>query len=456
VHFKCIGIGLTKSSAFFYFRGSFNEPASMSLLAKYLALAPNLLRPSRLALVLRDALKIKNTLPLATQSSLALTIEWLLQSHRHAPSGGSSAGYSILEGWLPSYPETTGYIIPTLWHYAEGVSDAAKKEELQKAALAMTDWEIEIQLENGAVRGGWYGTDKLGRFSKNDLPVAFNTGMVLLGFAESYAQTKRDAYLRAGIRAGDWLAENQEPSGAWLKGASEATRNSGYSYYTMIAFGLAAFAKASGLEKYHHVATKHVDWVVSQQAQNGFYKFMSFTEGVAPYLHTIAYTIQGVLEVGLFLEREDYIRSAEKAAFELLKRFEISGNLWGEYDEKWKPVRKYWCVTGIAQMSIVWSKLYLKSGDARYFNAALKANDAIKSIQPVKTNAGFKGAVRGSYPVWERYSRFYFPNWAAKFYADALMLELTAQEHFEAQVSRATEPASIETTTKEPLTKPAI
>jgi hypothetical protein len=35
-----------------------------------------------------------------------------------------------------------------------------------------------------------------------------------------------------------------------------------------------------------------------------------------------------------------------------------------------------------------------------------------------------KGAIAGSAPIWGRYSMFEYPNWAAKFFADALMLKL--------------------------------
>ena len=35
-----------------------------------------------------------------------------------------------------------------------------------------------------------------------------------------------------------------------------------------------------------------------------------------------------------------------------------------------------------------------------------------------------RGAVAGSAPIWGRYSMFEFPNWAAKFFADAVMMDL--------------------------------
>jgi hypothetical protein len=35
-----------------------------------------------------------------------------------------------------------------------------------------------------------------------------------------------------------------------------------------------------------------------------------------------------------------------------------------------------------------------------------------------------RGAIPGSAPIWGAYSRFEFPNWAAKFFADALIMDM--------------------------------
>ncbi len=35
------------------------------------------------------------------------------------------------------------------------------------------------------------------------------------------------------------------------------------------------------------------------------------------------------------------------------------------------------------------------------------------------------GGIAGSVPIWGGYSRFEYPNWAAKFFADALMTKMT-------------------------------
>ncbi len=40
------------------------------------------------------------------------------------------------------------------------------------------------------------------------------------------------------------------------------------------------------------------------------------------------------------------------------------------------------------------------------------------------TDAAVRGGIAGSAPIWGDYSRFEYPNWAAKFFADALMMDM--------------------------------
>ena len=53
--------------------------------------------------------------------SLASACNWLLASERR--SGGSAAHWMPVSGWSRAYPETTGYIIPTLIDAGELLGD---------------------------------------------------------------------------------------------------------------------------------------------------------------------------------------------------------------------------------------------------------------------------------------------------------------------------------------------
>ena len=57
--------------------------------------------------------------------------------------------------------------------------------------------------------------------------------------------------------------------------------------------------------------------------------------------------------------------------------------------------------------------------NARRALAYLKSNQRLEDRDRI-----VRGAIAGSKPIWGRYSMFEFPNWAAKFFADALMMDL--------------------------------
>ena len=48
----------------------------------------------------------------------------------------------------------------------------------------------------------------------------------------------------------------------------------------------------------------------------------------------------------------------------------------------------------------------------------------MKSTQDIcSRNKNIRGGIKGAYPIYGWYAPFSFPNWAAKFFIDALMLE---------------------------------
>ena len=87
--------------------------------------------------------------------------------------------------------------------------------------------------------------------------------------------------------------------------------------------------------------------------------------------------------------------------------------------------------TGNAQISIICLRLYHVTNDLNYLNGALALNRYLRSTQSLTiNNQNICGAIAGSYPIWGEYERFAYPNWATKFYVDALMLEKKEMETF--------------------------
>jgi hypothetical protein len=76
-------------------------------------------------------------------------------------------------------------------------------------------------------------------------------------------------------------------------------------------------------------------------------------------------------------------------------------------------------------MSINWTRLAQAAGLEQLRSNSRSALLFLKRSQRM-TNGDptVIGAIAGSLPIWGGYSRFEFPNWAAKFFADALMMDL--------------------------------
>lgn len=82
-------------------------------------------------------------------------------------------------------------------------------------------------------------------------------------------------------------------------------------------------------------------------------------------------------------------------------------------------------MTGNSQMSIIWQRLTRETGDRSWLPAAEHANRFNLSIQDVSVpEPGVRGGIPGSHPINGSYMKHRYPNWAAKFFMDALMLQL--------------------------------
>ena len=388
-----------------------------------------LLHPSVACVLLRDRLNWRSR-PHSSRCHLDATMEWICRAHEQCGGKGVSLGFSLLRGWFPPYPETTGYIIPTLFDYAK----LTGKDEYRNRAIRMADWEIEIQLPTGAVMGSIFrGPDHEAK------PVAFNTGQVILGWTRAYIETTREQYLDAARRAGDWLISVQSPDGSWrLPGAETETLVHAYDART--GWSLLELHALTRADRYLKAARLNLDWTVAQQQENGWFRnnaFFSESRRNLPLTHTIAYVMEGLVESWRLIGAEHYLRASHKTAEKLLRIFELRKFMAGEFDDSWKSAATYSCLTGNAQIAGVWLRLFEITRDTRFLSAALKLNDYVKSTQQLRAlHPGIRGGIKGSQPISGHYTAYTYVNWGAKFMADTLMLEDKIMAKFEAAVSR--------------------
>lgn len=382
-------------------------------------LAARLYRPSHLRVCLGDCFDLRTPQQalLPNADHIAAAISWLCRAQDATPDGGVSARYRFDRGWAPSYPETTGYLIPTFFHYAH----VAQKQEHRDRALRMSEWLLALQLDNGAFPGHDVGAQPW--------PVVFNTGQILGGLLSAFQETRQEKFLQACLRAGDWLAAVQAGDGSWPQ---YEYLNRPHAYHTRVSWPLLELWCVTGTEKYKQAALRNLQWALDRQLANGWFSQNGFSDEEHPYLHTIAYAIRGFLGAAAVLRPHDrdcplarqYFAAAERAAAAVLHRFEIRRFPFAQYDRDWQSRERFSCLTGDSQIAAAWLLIYHGNGDVRYLNAALKINDFVKSTQNLTSaNPGIRGGIKGSHPVWGKYMRYSYPNWAAKFFIDALLLQ---------------------------------
>lgn len=345
---------------------------------------------------------------------LDAVLTWLARAQDASGCDGVSAYYDLTtERWAAAYPETTGYIIPTLFDYAELTGD----EEWRSRALRMTDWETSIQMPDGAVQAGTL--DAPAR-----VPTVFNTGQVLFGWARAYRETGNVRYAEALRRAADWLVTCQDKDGAWRRFPSPFAKAGINAYNTRTAYGLTTAAQALGTGKYTEAARRNVAWALSTAQPNGWLPNNCLEDNSRPLTHTVAYAIRGILEVAAAEEDAGALAAAEHMARAVASAQRRDGSLPGRLDSGWRAAVRWSCVTGNAQMAIVWLRLAELLGvDDLFAHAERAIGFCLGTVDLHAVDPGVRGGVKGAHPFDGGYMSYRYPNWAAKFLADAIMLK---------------------------------
>ncbi|MBW1959482.1 MAG: hypothetical protein JRI63_13330 [Deltaproteobacteria bacterium] len=374
------------------------------------------------SLILRDRLNLSRNSSNDFETHIREAVNWLCRAQDGTPDDGFARAYNLATGWEPSYPETTGYIIPTLLDYYH----LTGKDEILHRSIKAADWLLKLQFPEGGIPAGTVATEP-------KIPTIFNTGQVIFGWVSAYKESGNSLYLEAIRKACDWLVETQDDDGAWRKYGSFVSTYALNTYNTRTAWAVLQGGRLLDSDKYQIPAVKNIEWALTQMNDKGWFDNDCLIDNSKPLTHTIAYTIRGILEIGLAVKNERFINSAIKSASMVLNTLHPNGFLPGRLDCNWTPKSNYNCLTGACQMAIIWLRLYNLNKDMKFFNGAQRAIKYACSTQDLKTsNMGVKGGIKGSFPINGEYGKFEYLNWAAKFFVDALLAyDIINHEHKE-------------------------
>jgi hypothetical protein len=279
----------------------------------------------------------------------------------------------------------------------------------------MLDWLVSIQFTDGAFQGGRVGTEPI-------VPVTFNTGQVLIGLAAGVSEFG-PTYSEPMCRAADWLVATQDDDGSWSAYPSPLTAPGAKTYEIQTSLGLLEAARVEANDRWVAAALANVDWALSMQRESGWFEACDHEFHEEPLTHTIGYALRAVLEVCFFSGRPKYLDAARTTGDALLSVMRADGFLPGRLDDRWRGAASWACLAGTSQIADCWLLLYEHTGELRYKDAALKANQYVRRTQRRIARTDVRGGILGSFPADGGYCANRLTSWAAKFFLDSHLRE---------------------------------
>jgi len=307
--------------------------------------------------------------------------QWIL---RYSVKGEGIVNNSDL---LKSYPEVSGYFIPTLMRWG-----------FRDLALTYARWLCSIQHTSGA----WYDTE-------GKEPYVFDTAQILKGLLA--VRDELDGADEAIRKGADWILSNVEESGRLTTPSQRAWGEEGVCSELIHLYCLTPLLKVAevlGDAKYRTAAEKVADYYTSQHgAKIQEFGFLS---------HFYAYVMEALYDLG----RKDMIAQPMEHLAQILDK---KGFVPAYQDVNWV------CSTAMFQLAVVWFKM----GDLSHGNKALAYGAKLQNESggwygSYPTTNCPKAADRKEYPDYFVSSEI---SWAVKYFLDAVYdkqkLEFEAQ-----------------------------
>ncbi|MGF1606897.1 MAG: hypothetical protein ACFB22_11215 [Rhodothalassiaceae bacterium] len=347
------------------------------------------------------------------EAVIAACADWLCRAQDNSASGdpGVARDYSLIKGWATSYPETTGYIVPTMF----AVADHLGRPRLAERARAMLDWLVSIQRRDGGFQGGRIDSEPV-------VSVTFNTGQILIGLAAG-VERFGEPYQAAMHAAARFLRDSLDADGCWRSHPTPFAKPGEKAYETHVSWGLFEAERQAPDHGYGAAGLRQIDWALTKMAPNGWVADCCLSDASKPLTHTLGYYLKGLVEAHRLSGRADILTAAARMAQGLASAQRPDGALPGRLDENWRAAVRWSCLTGNVQIADSWYYLADAAGADALAAAADRATAFVRRTIRLDGPDGQRGGVKGSFPVNGDYGRFEYLNWAAKFTIDACMTE---------------------------------
>jgi hypothetical protein len=340
--------------------------------------------------------------PAIIKTAIERNLKWLERSFKINNYYGSSAYANVLGRWGKPYPETTGYLIPTLINCASILND----DYWRTLAIQQVYYFKSIQNKDG-----WFIE------AHEKTPLVFDNAQILLGICEMYLKGADEASMVDFKKCYNNIIEALDEEGFFV--SHNFTKNYNPSYYARIVWALLLAEKTFGLEPNKKTRTLY-QRLAKLQNDNLSFKDAAFAPGEPVYTHTLVYTVRGLWESAYLLDDQPMIKQMEFTVDYLNSIIDNNSNtLAGFYDQQWNGNYRFICTVGNCQLVNLELLMYTRNGDSsRLIYVEHLLRPVLRSQRKYGPNAG---AVPSSIPFFGPYQRFKYTNWTQKFYLDSLL-----------------------------------
>lgn len=341
------------------------------------------------------------------KKALEGNISWIIKSHEATSFNGSSKYRTVFGKWAEAYPETTGYLLPTL----KNADTIIRSKDIKQCLKSNIEYLKSLFHQEGY-------------FDSGDGNIfVFDNSQILLGLL--LTEDLNDGIKELTYKNYSWLLKNISPDGVFIN--YNYKKNYNPSYYARIAWALLLFEKKNGLN--HNQKTKTLlSYITSLQKENKHFKNASFDGSQKSFTHTIIYSYRGLWESYHLLEKTNVLDRLYNDVLEIVTNLNLSKkSFYGIYDDKWQTKTIALCCAGNAQLAILLLSMYEYRSNPVFLEVIKQLLRPLLKAQK-KPHFFNTGGIPSSIPTWGPYQRFKYTNWTQKFFSDALIRLIKTQE----------------------------
>jgi prenyltransferase beta subunit len=348
---------------------------------------------------------------LSTDEHIISALNWFKQSL--LPDGGVSAKYSMMSHvFSPGYPMATANWLTVLnrthQDYPHIYKSIFQEDDIARELL---NWLLRTQRRDGTFPGSF------GDFM-NQPPVVFNNGKIIHSLLDFYNASGGPDLIDACVDSADWLLKVQSPDGSWRQFTFHQLSSN-----TITAAALMRLSYITGNKKYRDAGVRNIEFALSLQTPNGYFKGNGFDSGSTAYNITSAYAISGLFEAGVLEGNSDWKNAAVKGLVPILNLVQENGFLVGEFDNNFESAASYSCLPGNCLLAICAHKMSTLSTNNEMIEKANLLINFVKDRQLDSKNLSIQGGVAGSHPISGNYGAYEISSLGVRDFLEALMLQ---------------------------------